>query len=96
MWAAAEGHGEVVDLLLKAGADPNRKAHVNTLTERKNADYPTGGFTALMWAARNGHEATVRRLAKGKADLNLKNGDNAIGDDDCHLQRPLRYGGDAG
>ena len=77
MWAAADDHGDVVDLLLKAGADPNRKARVNTLTERRNADYPTGGFTALMWAARNGYEDTVKRLAKGGADLNLKNGDNA-------------------
>jgi ankyrin repeat protein len=77
MWASAEGHGDVVDMLLKAGAEPNRKAYVNTLTERKNADFPTGGFTALMWAARNGHEDTARRLAKGGADLNLKNGDGA-------------------
>jgi ankyrin repeat protein len=77
MRAAAEDHGDVIDLLLQAGADPNRKARVNTLTDRKNADFPTGGFTALMWAARNGHEDSVKRLAKGKADLNLKNGDNA-------------------
>src|SRR5262245_21627336 len=77
MWASAEGHLEVVDMLLKAGADPNRKAHITSLTDRRNADYPTGGFTALMWAARNGYEDVVRRLAKGGADLNIKNGDNA-------------------
>jgi ankyrin repeat protein len=77
MWAAAEGHGDIVDALLKAGADPNLKAHATSLTQRKNADHPTGGFTALMWAARNGDEDTVRRLAKGGADLNLKNGDGA-------------------
>src|SRR5712691_5178143 len=77
MWAAAEGHLDVVDALLKAGADPNLKAHVTSITERKNADHPTGGFTALMWAARNGYEDVVQRLVKGGADLNLKNGDNA-------------------
>jgi ankyrin repeat protein len=77
MWAAAEGHGEVVSALLDAGADPNRKAHVNSLTDRKNADHPTGGFTALMWAARNGEEDVVKRLVKGGADMNLKNGDGA-------------------
>jgi ankyrin repeat protein len=77
MWASAEGHAEVVEALLKAGADPNRKAHVNPLTERKNVDFPTGGFTALMWAARNGSEDTVRALVKGGADMTLKNGDNA-------------------
>ncbi len=77
MWAAAEGHVEVAGLLLEAGADPNKQAAVTSLTQRKNADHPTGGFTALMWAARNGNEAMVRRLAAGKADLNLKNGDGA-------------------
>jgi ankyrin repeat protein len=77
MWAAAEGHLEIVDMLLKAGANPNLQAHVTTVTQRKNADHPTGGFTALMWAARNGYEDVVRRLAKGGADLNLKNGDAA-------------------
>jgi ankyrin repeat protein len=77
MWASAEGHLDVVDTLLKAGANPNLKAHITSLTERRNADHPTGGFTALMWAARNGYDDVVRRLAQGGADLNLKNGDNA-------------------
>jgi ankyrin repeat protein len=77
MWASAEGHLDAVDTLLKSGADPNLKARVTTITNRKNADHPTGGFTALMWAARNGKEDVVRRLVKGGADLNLKNGDGA-------------------
>jgi ankyrin repeat protein len=77
MWASAEGHLDVVDTLLKSGANANVQAHVNAITERKNADHPTGGFTALMWAARNGSEDVVRRLVQGGADMNLKNGDGA-------------------
>jgi ankyrin repeat protein len=77
MWASAEGHLDVVDTLLKAGANPNVQAHVNSITTRRNADHPTGGFTALMWAARNGFEDVVRRVVQGGADLNLKNGDGA-------------------
>jgi ankyrin repeat protein len=77
MWAAAEGHIDVVDLLLEAGADPNRQGHVTTLTDRHNADHPTGGFTALMFAARRGDDALVRRLVARGANVNLKNGDSA-------------------
>ncbi|HEV8397986.1 MAG TPA: ankyrin repeat domain-containing protein [Vicinamibacterales bacterium] len=77
MWAAAEGHLDVVDLLLEAGADPNLKAHVTSLAERHNADHPTGGFTALMFAARAGNEAMVRKLLARGANINLKNGDDA-------------------
>ena len=77
MWAAAEGHTEVVNALLEAGAKPNLQAAVTKLTARSHADHPTGGFTALMWAARNGHEDVVKALAKGGADLKAKNGDGA-------------------
>ena len=77
MWAAAEGHLDVVGLLLEAGADPNLQGHVTSLAERANADHPTGGFTALMYAARRGDEALVRRLVAGGANVNSKNGDGA-------------------
>jgi ankyrin repeat protein len=77
MWASAEGHVEVVKALLKAGADPNLKAHVSTITNRKNADHPSGGFTALMFAVRNGHEDVVKALVQGGADLKAKNADGA-------------------
>ena len=52
MWAADEGHTAVVQALLDAKADPNRKAHVTGLEERKHADHATGGFTALTAGAR--------------------------------------------
>jgi ankyrin repeat protein len=77
MWAAAEGHIDVVDVLVEAGADINRQGHITTLTDRNNADHPTGGFTPLMWAARAGNEALVRRLVTKGANVNLKNGDSA-------------------
>src|SRR5512140_2739973 len=77
MWASAEGHVEVVKALLAAGADPNQKAHVSTLTTRKNADHPSGGFTALMFAVRNGHADVARALIAGGADPKLTNADGA-------------------
>jgi ankyrin repeat protein len=75
MWAAEEGHAPVVQALLDAKADPNKKAHVTGIEERKHADHATGGFTALMFAARNGHEDVVKALVKGGADPKLTNGD---------------------
>src|SRR6266446_4337212 len=77
MWAAAEGHVEVVKALLAASADPNLKAHVSTITERKNADHPSGGFTALMFAVRNGHADVAKALIAGGADPKLTNADGA-------------------
>jgi ankyrin repeat protein len=77
MRAAAEGHLVIVDRLLAAGADPNGQARVTALKDRKNADYPSGGFSALMWAVRNGHVDVVRRLVAAGADLDLRNGDGA-------------------
>jgi uncharacterized protein len=77
MWAAAEGHLEVVNTLLSAGADANLKAHVSTITERKDADHPSGGFTALMFAVRNGHTDVAEALIKGGADPKLTNADGA-------------------
>jgi uncharacterized protein len=77
MWASAEGHLEVVKALLAAGADPNLKAHVSTITERKDADHPSGGFTALMFAVRNGYEEVAKALIAGGADPKLTNADGA-------------------
>jgi ankyrin repeat protein len=77
MFAAAEGHLDVAGALLEAGADANKQGLINSLTQRKNADHPTGGMSAVMLAARNGNEPMVRLLAGKGANLNLKNGDGA-------------------
>jgi ankyrin repeat protein len=77
MWASAQGHLDVVKLLLASGAQPNIKARVTQLTNRRNADHPSGGFTALMFATRNGHTDVVKALIAGGADPKLTNADGA-------------------
>jgi ankyrin repeat protein len=56
MWAAAEGHAEVLELLLHAGAEFRTPL--------------PGGFTPLSFAVREGHIAVIRSLLKAGADVN--------------------------
>ena len=56
MWAAAEGHAEVVELLLESGSDVHARSRF--------------GATALLLAARKGDVATARALLEGGADVN--------------------------
>jgi ankyrin repeat protein len=56
MWAAAERHTDVVQLLIGRGADPH--AHSR------------GGFTPLLFAARNGDADTTRVLLDAGVDIN--------------------------
>jgi ankyrin repeat protein len=59
MWlAAVNGSAEVIDLLLKAGADPNTTM--------------TGGETAMMTAARAGKADALKLLAGHGADVNAR------------------------
>ncbi len=58
VWAAAEGHSEVVVELIKAGAD-----FQTTLSS---------GFTPLLFAVRNGHTEVVKTLVKAGADINKR------------------------
>jgi len=57
MWAAADGHTEVVEVLIKAGADIHAKL-------------PDSGFTPFFFAARNGRIDVVRALLKTGLDVN--------------------------
>ena len=56
MWAAAEGHAEVVGELIKAGAEFRTEL--------------SSGFTPLLFAVRGGHTAVVKTLVKAGADVN--------------------------
>ena len=56
MWAVAEGHVDVVEELMQAGADFRA-----TLSS---------GFTPLLFAIRQGHMEVVRTLVKAGADVN--------------------------
>ena len=56
MWAAAEGHAHVVQMLIEVGADFRARL--------------TSGFTPLLFAAREGHLDVVRVLLKAGADVN--------------------------
>ena len=56
-WAAQEGHEQVVDVLLKAGANPDIQGH--------------GCWTALMVASKRGHKGIVKALVEGKAGTNI-------------------------
>ncbi len=57
MWAAADGHTEVVELLVRAGAD-------------LHATLPDSGFTPFFFAVREGRTDVVRVLLKAGADVN--------------------------
>lgn len=56
MWAAADGHAAVVELLFQAGGNVN--ARLNS------------GFTSLLFAAREGRMEVVRALLKAGGDPN--------------------------
>ena len=56
MWAAAEGHADIVEALIEAGADFQRPL--------------PSGFTPLLFAVREGHIDVVRVLLKAGADVN--------------------------
>ena len=63
MWAAAENHTPVTNMLLEAGAAVDAPS--------------TGGFTALMFAVRQDARDVVRLLIEAGADVNVRTPDRA-------------------
>jgi len=77
-YASAEGHADIVRLILDAGADPNLRMEV--LIPGSGGFYQARGETALMAAARDGRTAAVRTLLDAGADPRLTDwiGDDAL------------------
>ena len=80
MWAAAENHPEVVDLLLAHHADVKVRAKYDDwprqMTSEPRAQFrPTGGLTALLYGTRSGCFRCVVSIVKAGADVNQPNPD---------------------
>lgn len=80
MWAAAENHPELVELLLKHGAVVNRRAKYDDwpreMTSEPRAQFRHGGgLTALLYATRSGCTRCAVEIVKAGADVNQPNPD---------------------
>jgi len=80
MWAAAENHPEIVELLLAHGADVKPRAKFDDwprqMTSEPRAQFrQTGGLTALLYATRSGCLRCAQALVKAGADVNQPNPD---------------------
>ncbi|CAO2647257.1 Nn.00g081790.m01.CDS01 [Neocucurbitaria sp. VM-36] len=64
-YAAANGHNDVVKLLISTSADKPAAAFINAVNE--------AGNTPLHWAALNGHLESVKLLMQSGADVTIFN-----------------------
>jgi ankyrin repeat protein len=80
MWAAGEGHGEMVEFLVSQKADLTLRAAANDwetqISSEPRVQYrPTGGLTPLLYAARSGCMRCVAAIAGAGADVDRPNPD---------------------
>ncbi len=80
MWAAAEGHGEMVEFLVAQKADLTVRARANDwetqISSEPRVQYrPTGGLTPLLYAARAGCLRCVAAIVGAGADVDRPNPD---------------------
>ncbi len=80
MWAAAQSHPDIVELLLKHGADVAIRAKYDDwprqMTSEPRAQFrQTGGLTALLYATRSGCAACAVAIVNAGADVNQPNPD---------------------
>ena len=77
MWAVAQGHPDVVRLLVDHGADVHAHTETRSLLvslggrgAERAGNLPLGGFTPLLFAARQGSVDSARLLLDAGADVN--------------------------
>jgi ankyrin repeat protein len=76
MWAAAQGHPQMIAMLAEAGADVNARSAVVQWERQRTQEprekwLPPGGLTPLLFAARQGCVACLDPLLKAGADVNV-------------------------
>src|SRR5262249_25383675 len=80
MWAAAQSQPDMVQLLIKQGADVDARSIVRDWQRRVTAEgrpkiMNHGGLTPLLFAAREGCIECAKNLVKAKADIDLTDPD---------------------
>ena len=76
MWAAAQGHAEMVAMLAEAGADVNARSGIIAWERQRTSEprdkwLPPGGFTPILFAARDGRVDAAKALIAAGADVSV-------------------------